>query len=62
MAERVLVVAPHPDDEVMGCGGTICLHRQAGASVTVVFLTSGERGLPDLPADRVRLLREAESD
>jgi LmbE family N-acetylglucosaminyl deacetylase len=61
MAERVLVVAPHPDDEAIGCGGAICLHRGHGDPVRVVFLTSGERGLPDRPAEEVRALREAEA-
>ncbi|MBI3261468.1 PIG-L family deacetylase [Candidatus Berkelbacteria bacterium] len=37
---RVLVVAPHPDDEVIGCGGAILLHRQQNAPVDVVFLHS----------------------
>jgi LmbE family N-acetylglucosaminyl deacetylase len=36
-----LVVAPHADDETLGCGGTIALRRSAGASVHVVFLTDG---------------------
>jgi glycosyltransferase involved in cell wall biosynthesis/LmbE family N-acetylglucosaminyl deacetylase len=40
-AKSVLVVAPHPDDEIFGCGGAIALHRQAGASVRVVLLTGG---------------------
>jgi LmbE family N-acetylglucosaminyl deacetylase len=35
------VVAPHPDDEVLGCGGTILLKRQLGAEVRIVFLTDG---------------------
>jgi LmbE family N-acetylglucosaminyl deacetylase len=40
--QRVLVVAPHPDDEVAGCGGVILLHRRAGDRVTVVHVTDGQ--------------------
>ena len=38
---NVLVVAPHMDDEVIGGGGTLALHRQAGSVVSVVFCASG---------------------
>ena len=62
MAERVLVVAPHPDDEAIGCGGALCLHRGRGDPVQVVFLTSGERGLADLPKEAAWALREAEAE
>ena len=41
---RVLVLSPHPDDETIGCGGTLCRHAHEGDEVRVVFLTSGERG------------------
>jgi LmbE family N-acetylglucosaminyl deacetylase len=37
----VLVIAPHPDDETLGCGGTIARHAQAGDSVTIAIVTDG---------------------
>ena len=45
---NVLVLAPHPDDEVLGCGGTICRHVAAGDSVFVMVAT---RGMPELYSD-----------
>jgi LmbE family N-acetylglucosaminyl deacetylase len=43
MTEKtILVVAAHPDDEVLGCGGTIALHAQAGNRVTVAIVCEGE--------------------
>jgi hypothetical protein len=42
---KILVIAPHPDDEVIGCGGTVRLHRQLGHTVTILYLTDGERGI-----------------
>jgi len=41
---RVLVLAPHPDDETFGCGGTLTRHAAAGDPVRVVILTDGSRG------------------
>lgn len=41
---KVVVLAPHMDDETLGCGGTIARHAQAGAQITVVFLTDGRYG------------------
>jgi len=39
--ENVLVISPHPDDEIIGCGGTLIKMIQEGSSVSVVQLTDG---------------------
>lgn len=41
---RVLVLAPHPDDEIIGPGGTIVKHIDAGNPVHIVFITDGSKG------------------
>jgi len=40
--DRLLVISPHPDDDILGVGGTMAQATAAGASVLVVFLTSGD--------------------
>lgn len=42
MSRKILVVAAHPDDEVLGAGGTLCIHRDAGDSIFILFLANGE--------------------
>ena len=59
---NVLVIAPHPDDECIGCGGTICLHKDRGDHVTAIFLTSGELGLKHLSREDAWNIREKEAN
>ena len=58
---NILVIAPHPDDEAIGCGGTVCKHSARGDRVSVIFLTSGELGLKQLPREQAWKTREAEA-
>lgn len=58
---KVMVIAPHPDDESIGCGGTLCLHARRGDPIAVVYLTSGELGLKHLPRNKAWLTREQEA-
>jgi LmbE family N-acetylglucosaminyl deacetylase len=44
--ERAIVIAPHPDDEVLACGGLIQRALVVGASVWVVYVTSGDGSWP----------------
>jgi LmbE family N-acetylglucosaminyl deacetylase len=53
---NILVIATHPDDEVLGCGGVISRHASRGDKVDVLVVT---RGAPDLYAeDQVKVLRK----
>jgi len=42
--QRVLVVAPHPDDEVIAVGGNLALHQRLGSEVLTLFVTADTTG------------------
>lgn len=42
-AERLVVIAPHPDDEILGCGGLLAMQAARGGQVLIVGLTDGEQ-------------------
>lgn len=58
---RVLVFAPHPDDEVLGLGGTLALHAARGDAVRIVIATDGAAGLDGAERQRVSEMRATES-
>lgn len=52
---KVLVIAPHPDDEVLGCGGTMARLADAGHEVHVAVMTKGfEPAFPEAMVKQVR--------
>ncbi len=70
--ERIVIVAPHPDDEVLGCGGLIKRAVGAGAEVYVIVMTNGdaselallfgEEDLPLSPKAYIKLGRRRQAE
>jgi LmbE family N-acetylglucosaminyl deacetylase len=63
-ADPVLAIAPHPDDETLGCGGAIALLRERGITVRVLVMSDGTRSHPNsrkYPAPDLKKLRELET-
>lgn len=58
---RIMVFAPHPDDDILGCGGSTAKHTDQGNEVITVFMTSGEAGSLTYSCDELATLREAEA-
>jgi LmbE family N-acetylglucosaminyl deacetylase len=64
-SRKVLVVAPHPDDETLGCGGLIAKLADGGASFLFVFVTDGSASHPGSklwPRERLAACRKAEAE
>ena len=68
MAHRALVIAPHPDDETLACGGTIIKKQRQGDEVYVVVMPDGRHshshsfGIWDYPSpEEVALIRREEA-
>lgn len=64
--DRVIVFAPHQDDETLGCGGTIIKKIQQGSQVWVIYMTDGSRTNNNhihqyLPTDELIAMRKNEA-
>lgn len=61
-ALKVVCVGGHPDDPESGCGGALARYAAAGDSVTIVYLTRGERGIDGKSLDEAARIRTAEAE
>src|SRR2546425_6168991 len=41
--KTIMIVSPHPDDDIIGCGGALAVFSGRGNRLVVVFLTKGEK-------------------
>ena len=61
-AQKVWVLAPHPDDEVFGCGGAALIYAAQGAQVQVSVMSSGTGYAEGAEAERIQSTRENETN
>jgi LmbE family N-acetylglucosaminyl deacetylase len=61
LSRRAVVFSPHPDDEVLGCGGTILKKRAVGAPVHLVYMTDGGASTTLIPRSDLIAMRKAEA-
>jgi len=59
--KRILVFAAHPDDDIIGCGGSLAKHVKLGNRVSVCYMTSGEAGGLDYSKAELARIREEEA-
>lgn len=58
---KVLVLSPHPDDDIIGCGGTIYKYHLKGAEITSVYMTDGRKGDPKYNEEELVSTRREET-
>lgn len=59
--KKIVCIGGHPDDPESGCGGTLALLANAGHEVTVIYLTTGERGIKGKSFDEAAVIRKQEA-
>ena len=60
-AERILILCAHPDDQIIGVGGTIAKYVKEGKSVRVVEFSSGQKSISWLKEEVMKQRRKKES-
>jgi len=59
--KKIVCVGGHPDDPESGCGGTLAKLANAGNDVTIIYLTTGEAGIPGTGHDDAARIRKQEA-
>src|SRR4051794_20044271 len=59
--KKIVCVGGHPDDPESGCGGTLAKLAKAGNDVTIIYLTTGEAGIPGKTHTESAAIRKQEA-
>jgi LmbE family N-acetylglucosaminyl deacetylase len=59
--KKIVCVGGHPDDPESGCGGTLAKFSRAGHEVTIIYLTTGEAGIPGKSPEEAAAIRRQEA-
>ena len=61
MKKKVLILSPHADDEILGCGGFISKYAKQNYQINVLILTNANKGAPEIysPEEIKKLRKEA---
>ena len=61
MNKKILILSPHADDEILGCGGFISKYSNKNYQINVLILTNANRGAPELysPEEIKKIRNEA---
>jgi LmbE family N-acetylglucosaminyl deacetylase len=59
--KKIVCIGGHPDDPESGCGGTLAKLKNAGHEVTLIYLTTGEAGIPGKSHDEAAAIRKQEA-
>lgn len=59
--KKILVFSPHPDDDIIGCGGSIAKHKKNGHDISIAYMTSGDSGSLEYSKKELVKLREKEA-
>jgi LmbE family N-acetylglucosaminyl deacetylase len=62
MKKKILIISPHADDEILGCGGFISKYAKQNYQINVLILTNANKGAPEIypPEEIEKLRKEAE--
>ena len=53
MKKKILILSPHADDEILGCGGFIAKYSKKNYDISVLILTNANNGAPEIYSSNV---------
>ena len=58
MKKKILIVSPHADDEILGCGGFISKYSKQNYQINVLILTNANKGVPEIYSqEEIKIIR-----